>query len=364
MWASSCEVIVLMTVFYILVAILCFGILILAHEFGHFITAKLSGVKVNEFSLFMGPAIWKKQKGETLYALRCIPIGGYCAMEGEEGDSDDSRAFSKAKVWKRVVILVAGATMNFILGFLMMLLFVVIFFRGAIPTSTVIKIEEGRPFAQQIQVGDELYKINDRKVLVRGYETYLLDRNPEGIHDIVVIREGEKILLENVEMKRNLPDQNGNLLYGFSIGGEREKTIGNVLSYTWRECLNVGRLVWMTLGDLITGRESVKNVSGIVGVVDIVADVGTQSKTVGIGLLNVLYFFAVISVNLGVMNLLPIPALDGGRVVCLFVTAAAEKILRRKIDPKYEGYLNGFFMILLMALMILITFKDVWAIFS
>lgn len=353
-----------MTVFYVLIAILAFGILILAHEFGHFITAKLSGVKVNEFSLFMGPAIWKKQKGETLYALRCIPIGGYCAMEGEDGDSDDSRAFTKAKVWKRAVILVAGATMNFILGFLMILLFVVIGYESTLPKSTIMGIEEGRPFAQHLQVGDELYKINGRKVLVRGYETYLLDRDPDGIHDLVVIRDGEKVLLENVEMKRTLEDGNGNLLYGFSIGGEEEKNLGNVLSYTWRECLNVGRLVWLSLGDLISGRESVKNVSGIVGVVDLVADVGAQSATVGIGLLNVLYFFAVISVNLGVMNLLPIPALDGGRVVCLFVTAAAEKILRRKIDPKYEGYLNGFFMILLMALMLLITFKDVWTIFS
>lgn len=353
-----------MTVFYVLIAILAFGILILAHEFGHFITAKLSGVKVNEFSLFMGPAIWKKQKGETLYALRCIPIGGYCAMEGEDGDSDDNRAFTKAKVWKRAVILVAGATMNFILGFLMILLFVVIGYESTLPKSTIVGIEEGRPFAQHLQVGDELYKINGRKVLVRGYETYLLDRDPDGIHDIVVIRDGEKVLLEDVEMKRTLEDGNGNLLYGFSIGGEEEKNLGNVLSYTWRECLNVGRLVWLSLGDLISGRESVKNVSGIVGVVDLVADVGAQSATVGIGLLNVLYFFAVISVNLGVMNLLPIPALDGGRVVCLFVTAAAEKILRRKIDPKYEGYLNGFFMILLMALMLLITFKDVWTIFS
>jgi len=240
----------------------------------------------------------------------------------------------------------------------------VIGYESTLPKSTIVGIEEGRPFAQHLQVGDELYKINGRKVLVRGYETYLLDRDPDGIHDLVVIRDGEKVLLEDVEMKRTLEDGNGNLLYGFSIGGEEEKNLGNVLSYTWRECLNVGRLVWLSLGDLISGRESVKNVSGIVGVVDLVADVGTQSATVGIGLLNVLYFFAVISVNLGVMNLLPIPALDGGRVVCLFVTATAEKILRRKIDPKYEGYLNGFFMILLMALMLLITFKDVWTIFS
>ncbi len=353
-----------MTVFYVLISILCLAVLIFAHELGHFLTAKLSGVKVNEFSLFMGPAIWKKQKGETLYALRCIPIGGYCAMEGENGDSDDDRSFSNAKVWQRLMILLAGATMNFIVGFLMMLFFVSIYYQGTLPTSTISKIEEGRPFAQQIQVGDELYKIDGRKVYVRGYETYLLDRNPEGIHDLVVIRDGKKVHLDNVEMKRDLEAEDGSLLYGFSIGGYVDETAGNVLSYTWRQSLNVGRLVWLSLGDLISGRESVKNVSGIVGVVDLVADAGAKSETIGLGLLNVLFFFSVISINLGVMNLLPIPALDGGRAVCLIVTAVAEKILGRKIDPKYEGYLHGFFLVLLIGLMILITFKDVWTLFD
>ena len=351
-----------MTVFYIFVAILFFGILILAHEFGHFITAKLSGVQVNEFALFMGPAIWKKQKGETLYSLRCIPIGGYCAMEGEDEDSDNTRAFGNAKVWKRLIILVAGAVMNFIVGALLMLLFVSIYFRDVVPTAIVTHMEDGRPFAQQLQVGDEFHSINGRRVFVNGDIGILLDRQADGIHDLVVIRNGEKVELHNVTMKRDFETEDGRLLYGLSFYSE-EANFGNRLVYTWRESLNVGRLVWMSLGDLLTGRESVKNVSGIVGVVDIVADVGTQSKTVGIGLLNVVYFFALISINLGVMNLLPIPALDGGRVVCLLVTAAAEKILGRKIDPKYEGYLNGFFMILLIGLMLLITLKDVWSLF-
>lgn len=352
-----------MTVFYILIAILTFGILVLAHEFGHFITAKLSGVKVNEFSLFMGPAIWKKQKGETLYSLRCIPLGGYCAMEGEDGDSDDGRSFSKAKVWKRIVILVAGAAMNFVLAFLMMMLYVGLAYDDGLPTSKVVFIEENSPFAQQLQVGDEIYAIDGNRVLVPGFELYFLDRDPDGIHDLVVIRDGKKVQLNDVVMKRDYEGEDGTLLYGFYIGGTEEKTIGNVISLTWRECLNAGRLVWMSLGDLISGRESFKNVTGVVGVVDIVAEAGTQSETVGIGLMFVLYAFAVIGVNLGIMNLLPIPALDGGRVVCLLVTTAAEKILKRKIDPKYEAYLNGFFMILLIIFMLVITFKDVWNLF-
>ncbi|MBR4308808.1 MAG: site-2 protease family protein [Oscillospiraceae bacterium] len=357
----------MMTVFYILVSILAFGLLILAHEFGHFFTAKLSGVKVNEFSLFMGPAIWKKQKGETLYALRCIPLGGYCAMEGEDGDSDNPRAFGKAKVWKRIVILVAGATMNFIAGFLMMLLFIAIScvgIRKAVPTSEITKIEENRPFAQQLQVGDELYRIDGHRIYVPGYEGYFLDRNSEGIYDIEVIRDGKKILLEDVVMKRDYVGEDGNLYYGLSIGGVEAPTFSNIFSHAYCESVNVGRMVWLTLGDLLTGRESVKNMTGVVGVVDVVADVGVQSETVSIGMLNVLYIFAMISINLGVMNLLPIPALDGGRVVTLLLTALIEKLTGKKLDPKYEGYLNGAFMLLLIAFMLLITFKDVWKIFS
>ena len=154
-FANSCEV-SLLVVFYIVLAILLFGVLILVHEFGHFITAKLSGVQVNEFSLFMGPAIWKKQKGETLYALRCIPVGGYCAMEGEDGDSDNPRAFGKAKVWKRLIILVAGSFMNFVAGFLIMLLLVC--FTSPfemLPAKEISNIEESRPFADVLQAGDE-----------------------------------------------------------------------------------------------------------------------------------------------------------------------------------------------------------------
>ena len=142
-----------LTVVYILVAILLFGLLVLVHEFGHFLTAKLSGVQVNEFSLFMGPAIWKKQKGETLYSLRCIPIGGYCAMEGEDGDSDNPRAFGRAKVWKRLIILVAGSFMNLVAGLLIMTIYVASVYQ-AIPTRAVASVDSASVFAGQLQAGD------------------------------------------------------------------------------------------------------------------------------------------------------------------------------------------------------------------
>ncbi len=351
-----------MTVFYIILAVLLFGVLILVHEFGHFITAKLSGVQVNEFSLFMGPAIWKKKKGETLYSLRCIPIGGYCAMEGEDGESENPRAFGNAKVWKRLVILVAGSFMNFLFGFLVMLALVA-FAWNYIPSTEVASVEPGRPFEGQLLAGDAFYSVNGERVYIQDDITMLLDRCTSGVQDIVVLRDGEKVALDNVTMKRDFVDENGNARYGFqmTIG---EKTLGSVLSYTWNNCCDFARLVRLGLQDLFTGRASVKEMSGPVGIVSIVTEQGASSETVGLGILNVLYLFAFIAINLAVMNLLPIPALDGGRVVCLLVTAAAEKLLRRKINPKYEGYLHGGFMILLLVFMALITFKDIFQLFS
>lgn len=353
-----------MTVFYILLAILLFGILILVHEFGHFITAKMFGVQVNEFSLFMGPAIWKKQKGETLYALRCIPVGGYCAMDGEDGESDNPRAFSNAKVWKRFIILVAGAAMNFLIGVVMTVIFTAIYFGqfDKLPGKEISAVEPNRPFSDVLQVGDEFYEINGHRVFVADDILMLLERQESGIHNIVVLRDGEKVELKNVEMKCDMPTEDG-FRYGFSYLYE-ELTVGRVLSYSWNQSLDFGRLVWMSLGDLVSGKASMSDMGGPVMIVETVTQAGVASQSVGLGILNVLYFFAFIAINLAVMNLLPIPALDGGRVVCLLVTAAAEKILRRKINPKYEGYLHAVFLILLLAFMALITFKDVLGLFN
>ncbi len=350
-----------LTVFYIILAILLFGLLILVHEFGHFITAKLSGVQVNEFSLFMGPAIWKKQKGETLYALRCIPIGGYCAMEGEDGESDNPRAFGRAKVWKRLIILVAGSAMNFLAGFLITVL-VISLSDGYLSTAQIYRIEEGRPFAGVLQPGDEFYSIDGERVYVGSDITMLLDRESSGVHDLVVIRDGEKVTLNDVTMQRDY-GTGEQKYYGFTID-ITEKSFGGVLSYSWNTCRDFVRMARMGLSDLFTGRAGLKDMAGPVGIVSVVTEQSAKSESVGEGVLYVLYMFALIAVNLAVMNLLPIPALDGGRVVCLLVTAAAEKLLRRKLNPKYEAYLNAAFMIVLLIVMALITFKDIFQLFT
>ncbi len=351
-----------MTVFYVILAILLFGVLIFVHELGHFVTAKLSGVQVNEFALFMGPALWKKQKGETTYSLRCIPIGGYCAMEGEDEDSDNPRAFGRAKVWKRLIILAAGSFMNFVCGFLILLI-VLSVTKGGFYTRELTDMVGDRPFASSLQAGDEFYSINGERVYIGGDIEMLLDRDTDGYQDITVRRDGELVELKNVPIARDYIAADGTERYGFSLGAE-EKTFTSVLSNTWRNCKDFVRLVRMGLQDIFTGRATVKDMSGAVGVIAEVAKQGTQAETVSLGLANVFYLFAFIAVNLAVMNMLPIPALDGGRIVCLLVTTAVEKLFRRKINPKYEAYLNGAFMVLLLIFMALITFKDVFQIFG
>ena len=188
----------------IVFAILFFSFLIFIHELGHFVAAKLSGVRVNEFALFMGPAIFKKQVGETTYSLRCIPFGGFCAMEGEDGDSEDSRAFGKAAWWKRLIILVAGAAMNFIAGMLLLFFiflpneqFVVPVISHADPGNTVV-YEEG------LHVGDRILEVNGEKIYVSSDFSMLLSLNPGDTYDILVERQGQKVLLEDFKMETHL----------------------------------------------------------------------------------------------------------------------------------------------------------------
>ncbi len=351
-----------MTVFYVILAIFLFGLLVFVHELGHFLTAKLFGVQVNEFSLFMGPALWKKKKGETTYALRCIPIGGYCAMEGEDGESDNPRAFGRAKVWKRLIILAAGSFMNFVFGFVVLLIVLGVV-SGGFYTRQITEIVPGRPFEDYLQVGDEFVSINGEHVYISGDITILLDRDEDGYQDITVRRNGELVELKNVPIARDYIGEDGVARYGFNRGVE-EKSFTSVVSNAWNNCLDFARLVRLGLVDLITGRAGIDEMGGPVVIISEAAKQGAQAETVGLGIANVLNLFSFIAVNLAVMNMLPIPALDGGRIVCLLVTAAAEKLLRRKINPKYEGYLNGAFMILLLLFMAVIFFKDVFQLFG
>ena len=350
----------------VLFAILLFSFLILIHEFGHFAAAKLSGVQVNEFSLFMGPAIFKKQVGETLYTIRTVPIGGYCAMEGEDVDTDNPRSFQKAALWKRFVILVAGAAMNFIAGVLLMAIVYAPAQQFVVPV--VASFEEGCLLAGEpgFREGDRILEIDGEKIYTSSDFSLLLSLKPGDVHDVLLERDGEEILLDDFPMlMAEYPDGNGgtSLRYGFSFALE-DATFGSKLDYAWKNTLNTVRTVRLSLQMLLSGEAGFSDMGGPVMIVDQMAEVAAASQTALDALLNMLYFGAFIAINLAVMNLLPIPALDGGRVAGLLITAVIEAVTRKKLDPKYEGFIHGIGMILLLGLMAVIMFKDIFVIFK
>lgn len=346
----------------ILFAILLFSLLIFVHELGHFLVAKLSGVQVNEFSMFMGPAIWKKQIGETLYSVRCIPVGGYCAMEGEDGESDNPHSFHKAAWWKRFLILVAGAAMNFLAGLLLL-----VFFYGPdeqFVVPVVSQIEEGCLIAGDngIQVGDRIVEVDGEKVFIYSDFQMLIGLNGGTVHDITVERAGVRVLLDDFDLQmREFPNEDGtvSLRYGFSFS-LADADFGETLKYVWNSARGMVRLVRLSLQMLVNGKAGLNDVGGPVMIVQQMSEVADSSPSVYYAIMNLLYFGAFIAINLAVMNLLPIPALDGGRIAALLITTAVETVIGKKIDPKYEGYVHGVGMILLLALMAFVMFKDIF----
>ena len=338
----------------ILMAILFFGVIIGLHELGHFLSAKLFGVKVNEFSLGMGPAIFKKQKGETKYALRLLPIGGYVSMEGEDDTSDDERAFCNKKWWKKFIIVVAGAVMNLVLGFIFVIILTSM--DTLIGTTQIHSFYENATSAQYgLEVGDTIKEINGTNIYSSRDISYALQRDEDGIYDFTVERNGSKVEIPDVHFETK-PGENGHntIVFDFVIVGI-EKTPLNVLSTALLDTVSTARLVWLTLFDLVTGHYGLNDLSGPVGTVSIIAETTSQAVATGAGFDMVIYIMALISINIGVFNLLPIPALDGGRLFFILI----EAIRKKPIPAKYEGYIHAAGFALLLLLMVIITFNDI-----
>ena len=346
-----------MSIWYILLAILIFGVLIAVHEFGHFLSAKLCGVRVNEFAIGMGPAVWKKQHGETLYAIRCIPFGGFCAMEGEDEASEDKRAFTSQPAWKRIIILCAGSFNNFLLG--LMVIFCLYLGAAAFVSPTVAGFIEGCPYEGEngIQIGDRFLKIDGHRIY-QYYDVGDFLEKGDGVYDLVLLRDGKRVKLNDFSMTRRLYEGQTRELYGFTFGYE-EATLAVKIRYSWDTAMEFGRLVWMGLDQLVHGEVGLKEMSGPVGIVDLMAETGEQAETTSDAIYDILYLGAFIAVNLALMNMLPIPALDGGRVFLLIVTVIIEAITRKKLNPKYEGAIHATGMVLLLALMAVIMFNDI-----
>lgn len=444
---------VLTTIALILIGVLLFELIIFIHEFGHFITAKKSGIKVNEFSLGMGPKIFSFGKGETKYSLRVFPIGGFCAMEGEDEESPEPRAFNNAKVWKRMIVIIAGAVMNIILGFVLMFVVVVqqdaysstevqsfpatsfssctglqsgdvikeingygistsMDFNYPISTAELKTVDGSTLEIYKEDCGNNLYnmavnlvqdknnKLSDEQVskvnellskstndIVKAkskedafsvYENYYKEINDAcGIKDykvekiveketrkrytadILVERNGEEKLLKNVQFftyttKDNSDPQVSIDFYVKPI----EKTIGSVLSQTFKQTISTCKMIYASLGGLLTGKFGLKDMSGPIGIASAVTTVASESLSSGFmsAVNSIIYVMMIITVNLGLFNMLPFPALDGGRFVFLIIEAIRGKSVPRKV----EAIVNGIGMGLLILLMILITANDIF----
>lgn len=347
----------------IVFAILLFSFLIFIHELGHFVAAKLSGVQVNEFAIFMGPPIVKWQRGETQYSIRCIPIGGYCAMEGEDEESDNPRAFGRAKWWKRLIILLAGSFMNFVAGVLIM---VIVYMPAKQLVVPVIDSITDFCTIDGLQEGDKILEIDGEKIYVQSDFSMILALNSGDTHDLVIERDGKRVVLEETLMeKHKVTDKKGNerLIYGLNFT-VIDANFESKLAYGWNSAIDSVRNVRLSLQMLLTGKAGLSDMTGPVGIVQMMSETAEASETTTDAVLNILYFGGFIAINLAVMNLLPIPALDGGRAVALLLTTGVEAVTKKKINPKYEGYIHGIGMILLLGFMAIIMFKDIFRIFK
>ncbi len=333
------------TVYPILIAILFFELIIVIHEGGHFAAARLCGVKVNEFSVGMGPKLLQKKRGETMYSLRLILFGGYCAMEGEDEDSDDARAFSNKKVLPRIFIVVAGALMNLLLG--LVIVAIIVCSQDLVGTTQIARFDKNAVSAQTLQAGDEIKSIDGMRVYTSTDVTTGLTRSADDTLDMVVRRGGKEMSLQ-VQFDTEEYEGRQYIKMDFWILG-KPKTVGSVIKETLMQWLSYARMVFLSLHDIITGNFHVSDLSGPVGAVGIV------SEAVKVSPVSMLRIMALLTINVGLFNLFPIPALDGWRLFLLIF----EGIFRKKLPSKWEWAINAAGLILLLGLMTFITFSDI-----
>lgn len=329
-------------------SLLVFLLVVMLHEFGHFSIAKLSGIKVNEFSIGMGPKIYQKQKGETFYSLRALPVGGYVAMEGEEENSHDPRAFNNVSIVKRMAVVLAGAFMNFVLAFIA---FTLIFSIVGYGTSEIEKVISNSPADKAgIQSGDLIIKINENNVKDIYDINSIISKNQKEEMDFQINREGNIL---NVKMKPEYSVENQMYLIG--ITSKLDHSILKSISLGANRTLEMSKLILKSIKMMFSGSFKMEYLSGPVGVVQLI---GSESSK---GFLNFLQILGLISVNLGVFNLLPIPALDGGKFLFLLIEALRGK----PIDEKIEQGLSLIGISLLFSLMIYVTiFNDIGRLFN
>ena len=349
-----------------------FGIIIFVHELGHFLVAKACGVRVNEFAMGMGPKLVSFGKKETVYSLRLLPFGGFCAMEGEDEQSDDPSAFVNKSVWKRMAIVVAGVTMNFLLGFLVLLVALGAFTPlvdgdALYGTSTIASLDENAMSYQSgLRVGDTIISINSRPVLTTNDMLVIMQSDEDGIMPMMVKREVDgqiqKVSLPEVRFALETTEDGIRYLkYDFVLLGVPQ-TVGRTIVQSAKAECSLVTTVWWSLVDMVSGKYGLNELAGPVGTVDIIGDmVGQAAKTVSReDIYSLLMMFALISVNVGVINLLPLPALDGGRLLFLLI----EAVVRRPVPKKFEAVVHFIGLVLLLGFMVFISFHDIYRLFT
>ena len=340
----------------IVIAIIIFSILILFHELGHFLAAKLNGIRVYEFTLGLGPTIIGVKKGDTKYCLKLLPFGGSCVM-GEDEESDEPDAFNNKSVWARIAVVAAGPVFNFILAFLFA---IVIISCAGYDEPKVQAVTEGFPAeAAGIQPGDNIIKMNNDRIRVyREISLYVNMHQGETV-DLVYERDGKRY---ETTLEPRLDEESGNYYLGFSSNGQRTKgNVIQILKYSLYEVEYWIETTYKSLAMIFRGKVSADDVSGPVGIVSAIGDTYEQSKADGAYyvMLNMMNFAILLSANLGVMNLLPLPALDGGRLVFLII----EAIRRKPVNREKEGLVHFIGFALLMVLMVVVLYNDIRKLF-
>ena len=343
-----------MNVLYILLAVLMFGFLIFIHEFGHYSAARIFRVSIKEFAIGMGPKLLSRVSKKTgiRYSLRALPIGGYVAMVGEDEESDDPGALCAKPVWQRIIITAAGAAMNLLVGFLVMT--VLVSTSAALGGTVVADFFDGATSPQYgLQVEDRILKIDDTRVHTATDLVYTIMHDARGPVDVTVARAGETLVLQDVQFP--------NFTEAGHVYGDRdfyvyavEKNLVTVAHQAFWQSANTVQMIWDSLFDLLFGEYTVEDMSGPVGVTQAITEAAEA------GSYNLGFMFVFISVNLGIFNLLPVPALDGGRLVFQFI----ELIFRRPLNRTVEGYIHFAGIMLLMLLMVFVTFQDISRIFT
>lgn len=339
----------------ILLFIVILGVIVFVHEFGHFIWAKIAGVYVYEFAIGMGPKIWGVRKGETQYNLRAIPIGGFCQMAGENLDNDDldkipeDRRLQSKSAWQRFLIMLFGPMNNFILAVLL-ILFISLIWGGTTLTPKITSIEaDSAASFVGIKKNDVVVSINGHKVSTSDdLSLYLSLANPKNKTEIVVLRDNKK---KTFLVKPTKIGSGKEVSYRYGIGIQQEKTKGIIASlvYTYRKTGSIFKQMFVTVWHLIIGGIRLNQLSGPVGIYSVVG----QQRTAGLA--NILYLMAFLSINVGFINLLPIPAFDGGHILFIVI----EKIKGSPVNPEIENKIHSIFLILLMLFMLIITVNDI-----